>query len=81
MAPEPASSTTPCDPQTAENRAPPSPVAASPPAPPRPAPPSQAPSEWSIDEVIDFIAASDPGMAVHADLFRKHVSITIFESY
>lgn len=29
-------------------------------------------SDWTIEEVIHFIAAQDPSLAVHADLFRKH---------
>lgn len=36
--------------------------------------PKTAPSEWSIEEVIQYIAATDPALAIHADLFRKHVS-------
>lgn len=35
--------------------------------------PKHSPSEWNIEEVIQFIAATDPALAVHADLFRKHV--------
>ncbi|XP_046403093.1 polycomb protein Scm isoform X2 [Ischnura elegans] len=30
------------------------------------------PLEWSIEEVIQHIGFSDPGLGVHADLFRKH---------
>ncbi|XP_055377745.1 polycomb protein Scm isoform X2 [Condylostylus longicornis] len=30
------------------------------------------PNDWSIEEVIQFIAINDPLLAVHADLFRKH---------
>lgn len=44
--------------------------------PPAPAPAPQMPrgqtSDWTIEEVIHFIAAQDPTLAVHADLFRKH---------
>lgn len=29
-------------------------------------------SDWTIEEVIHFIAVQDPSLAVHADLFRKH---------
>lgn len=31
-------------------------------------------NDWSIEEVIQFITATDPALAVHADLFREHVS-------
>lgn len=31
--------------------------------------------EWGIEEVIQFIESTDPCLGVHADLFRKHVSI------
>lgn len=33
-----------------------------------------AASEWTIEDVIMYIAMADPSLAVHADLFRKHVS-------
>jgi len=33
------------------------------------------PSEWSIEDVIQHIAFIDPALGVHADLFRKHVSL------
>lgn len=36
--------------------------------------PKSAASEWTIEEVIQYIAATDPTLAIHADLFRKHVS-------
>lgn len=29
-------------------------------------------SDWTIEDVIRFIAVQDPALAVHADLFRKH---------
>ncbi|XP_058061705.1 polycomb protein Scm [Anopheles bellator] len=29
-------------------------------------------SDWTIEDVIQFIAVQDPALAVHADLFRKH---------
>ncbi|XP_055606347.1 polycomb protein Scm [Uranotaenia lowii] len=29
-------------------------------------------SDWTIEDVIQFIAVQDPSLAVHADLFRKH---------
>lgn len=32
------------------------------------------PSDWSIDDVIQHIAFTDPALGSHADLFRKHVS-------
>ncbi|XP_045769428.1 polycomb protein Scm [Maniola jurtina] len=40
-------------------------------APPPPAP-AAAPADWSVEDVIGFIAAADPALAAHADLFRKH---------
>ncbi|RZF46271.1 hypothetical protein LSTR_LSTR015188 [Laodelphax striatellus] len=33
---------------------------------------SADPAEWSIEEVIYHISISDPMLAVHADLFRRH---------
>ncbi|XP_076044049.1 polycomb protein Scm [Oratosquilla oratoria] len=30
------------------------------------------PSEWTVEEVISHIAATDPALASHADLFRRH---------
>lgn len=36
--------------------------------------PKGAPNEWTIEEVIQYITSTDPGLAVHADLFRTHVS-------
>lgn len=30
------------------------------------------PSEWSIEDVIRHISATDPSLLVHADLFRRH---------
>uniref|UniRef100_A0A2M4BC64 Putative polycomb group protein scm/l3mbt tumor-supressor in n=1 Tax=Anopheles marajoara TaxID=58244 RepID=A0A2M4BC64_9DIPT len=29
-------------------------------------------TDWSIEDVIQFIAIQDPSLAIHADLFRKH---------
>lgn len=37
--------------------------------------PSTSPSDWTIEEVIQFIETNDPILAVHAELFRKHVSL------
>lgn len=31
------------------------------------------PSEWSIEDVIQHIAFTDPALGAHAELFRKHV--------
>lgn len=42
-------------------------------APPPPAP-GAPPADWSVEDVIGFIAAADQALAAHADLFRKHVS-------
>ncbi|XP_050691499.1 polycomb protein SCMH1-like isoform X2 [Eriocheir sinensis] len=30
------------------------------------------PAEWTVEEVISHIAATDPALASHADLFRRH---------
>lgn len=35
---------------------------------------STEPAEWTIEDVIHYIAITDPGLGQHADLFRKHVS-------
>ena len=32
------------------------------------------PSEWSVEDVIQHIAFTDPALGIHADLFRTHVS-------
>ncbi|XP_047530895.1 polycomb protein Scm [Vanessa atalanta] len=40
-------------------------------APPPPSP-TTAPADWSVEDVIGFIAAADQALAAHADLFRKH---------
>ncbi|XP_065093247.1 polycomb protein Scm [Ochlerotatus camptorhynchus] len=43
---------------------------------PVPSPSQQIPrgqtSDWTIEDVIKFIAVQDPALAIHADLFRKH---------
>lgn len=36
------------------------------------------PSDWSIEDVITHISFTDPMLAVHADLFRRHVSYKHF---
>lgn len=36
--------------------------------------PAGPPQEWSVEGVIKFIADTDPALAVHAEIFRKHVS-------
>ncbi|KAL0276404.1 UNVERIFIED_CONTAM: hypothetical protein PYX00_003990 [Menopon gallinae] len=43
-------------------------------SPPKQNPPKlpAEPSEWSIEEVIQHITSTDPALAVHGDLFRKH---------
>jgi hypothetical protein len=33
-------------------------------------------TDWTIEDVIQFIAITDPTLAIHADLFRKHVSVS-----
>ena len=35
-------------------------------------------SEWTVEEVISHIAASDIALSCHADLFRRHVSLQKF---
>lgn len=35
---------------------------------------SKEPSEWSIEDVIQYIVYIDPALGVYADLFRNHVS-------
>lgn len=40
-------------------------------------PPLRAqPGDWTIEEVIQFIESNDSSLAVHGDLFRKHVRFT-----
>ncbi|XP_047525189.1 polycomb protein Scm isoform X1 [Pieris napi] len=39
---------------------------------PPPPPAALAPPDWSVEDVIGFIAAADQALAAHADLFRKH---------
>ncbi|XP_011168603.2 polycomb protein Scm isoform X2 [Solenopsis invicta] len=34
--------------------------------------PSAEPGEWTIEDVIHYIAITDPALGQHADLFRKH---------
>lgn len=36
--------------------------------------PTGPPQEWTVEGVIKFIADTDPALAIHAELFRKHVS-------
>lgn len=35
--------------------------------------PTGPPAEWGIEEVIQYITATDPALKVYADLFRSHV--------
>lgn len=37
------------------------------------------PQEWTVEGVIKFIADTDPALAIHAELFRKHVSSIILK--
>ena len=39
------------------------------------------PADWSIEEVIQFIETNDSSLAVHGDLFRKHVSCKYFSFF
>lgn len=41
---------------------------------------STSPSEWSVEDVIEFIAETDSALSIYADLFRKHVSIYSIDS-
>lgn len=43
-------------------------------------PPTGPPQEWSVEDVIRFISDTDSALAVHADLFRKHVRFANFFS-
>uniref|UniRef100_A0A674MGL3 SAM domain-containing protein n=1 Tax=Takifugu rubripes TaxID=31033 RepID=A0A674MGL3_TAKRU len=38
----------------------------------RPQPGGGDPTLWTVDDVMRFIRESDPLLAPHADLFRKH---------
>lgn len=42
---------------------------------PPPPPAALLPPDWSVEDVIGFIAAADHALAAHADLFRRHVTI------
>lgn len=43
--------------------------------------PRKPANEWSIEEVIEYITETDPALAIHADLLRKHVTnLTYFDS-
>lgn len=35
-------------------------------------------SDWKIEDVIQYISSADSSLAVHADLFRRHVSLLIY---
>ena len=39
---------------------------------------STEPAEWTIEDVIQYIAITDPALGMHADLFRKHVRSIVF---
>lgn len=39
--------------------------------------PTGPPQEWSVEGVIKFIADTDPALAIHAELFRKHVGLLL----
>jgi hypothetical protein len=32
-------------------------------------------NDWKIEDVIQYISTADSSLAVHADLFRRHVRI------
>lgn len=38
---------------------------------------STSPNEWSVEDVIEFIAETDPALSIYAELFRKHVSYSL----
>lgn len=42
-----------------------------------PKPGRQDPNLWTVDDVMQYIRDIDPLLAPHADLFRKHVSLSI----
>jgi len=44
---------------------------------PGPTIPSGNINDWKIEDVIQYISTADSSLAVHADLFRRHVSIEI----
>lgn len=35
------------------------------------------PSSWTVEDVMQFIREADPQLGSHADLFRKHVGISV----
>lgn len=37
---------------------------------------SRDPSGWTVEDVMQFVREADPQLGPHADLFRKHVTIT-----
>lgn len=39
---------------------------------------SAEPGEWTIEDVVQYIANTDPALGQHADLFRKHVCFFAF---
>lgn len=42
---------------------------------------STEPAEWTIEDVIHYIALTDPALGQHADLFRKHVTLIFFSFF
>lgn len=42
---------------------------------------STEPAEWTIEDVIHYIALTDPALGQHADLFRKHVIFIFYLFY
>lgn len=42
---------------------------------------STEPAEWTIEDVIHYIALTDPALGQHADLFRKHVIFILFSFF
>lgn len=38
---------------------------------------SRDPSSWTVEDVMQFVREADPQLGPHADLFRKHVSISM----
>jgi hypothetical protein len=45
-----------------------------------PAIPSGNINDWKIEDVIQYISTADNSLAVHADLFRRHVSLLLNHS-
>ena len=38
---------------------------------------SSDPTEWTIDDVMKHISETDPALAAHAELFKRHASLIL----